>query len=84
MPSGTDPANARPDGASRLLPVEPEIRPEPTSEERRAILAAVADEEPQGPPGYRSRWRETALEEGVSADVAHDLGSAVTDGLELG
>jgi hypothetical protein len=59
--------------------VEPEIRPEPTPEERRAILAALADEEQYQPPGYRSRWRDAALEEGVSADVRAEPGSAATD-----
>jgi hypothetical protein len=47
--------------------VEPLIRPEPTDEERRAILAALADAEPRRPAVYESRWREAALEEGVSA-----------------
>jgi hypothetical protein len=46
--------------------MEPLIRPEPTEEERRAILAALAEAEPQRPAVYDSRWRETALEEGVS------------------
>jgi hypothetical protein len=51
--------------------VEPLIRPEPTEEERRAILAALAEAEPRTPGVYESRWREAALEEGVSAgDVA--------------
>jgi hypothetical protein len=47
--------------------MEPLIRPEPTEEERRAILAALADAEPRRPALYESRWREAALEEGVSA-----------------
>jgi hypothetical protein len=47
--------------------VEPLIRPEPTEDERRAILAALAEAEPQRPAVYESRWREAALEEGVSA-----------------
>jgi hypothetical protein len=42
------------------------IRPEPTEEERRAILAALAESEPRRPGVYESRWREAALEEGVS------------------
>jgi hypothetical protein len=46
--------------------VEPLIRPEPTDEERRAILAALAEAEPQRPAVYESRWRAAALEEGVS------------------
>jgi hypothetical protein len=58
---------------------EPEIRPEPTDDERRAILAALAEEEPRGPEAYRSRWREAALEEAVSADPSAELGSALAD-----
>jgi hypothetical protein len=58
--------------------MEPEITPEPTAEERRAILAALAGEEPEEPDGYRSRWREAALEEGVSSDAASELDSAIT------
>jgi hypothetical protein len=46
--------------------MEPLIRPEPTEEERRAILAALAEAEPRRPGVYESRWREAALEEGVS------------------
>jgi hypothetical protein len=58
--------------------MEPQIRPEPTAEEKRAILAALVDDEPAWPPGYRSRWREAALEEGVAADVPADAGPAPT------
>jgi hypothetical protein len=47
--------------------MEPLIRPEPTDEERRAILAALAEAEPRRPAVYESRWREAGLEEGVSA-----------------
>jgi hypothetical protein len=47
--------------------MEPLIRPESTDEERRAILAALAEAEPRRPAVYESRWREAALEEGVSA-----------------
>ena len=47
--------------------MEPLIRPEPTDEERRAILAALAEAEPRRPAVYESRWREAALEDGVSA-----------------
>jgi hypothetical protein len=59
-------------GAARFrLPVmEPLIRPEPSQEERRAILAALAEAEPRRPVVYESRWREAALEEGVSGDGA--------------
>jgi hypothetical protein len=48
--------------------MEPQIRPEPTEEERSAILAALAEDEPRRPSVYESRWREAALEEGVSGD----------------
>ena len=42
--------------------------PEPSDEERRAILSALADEEAatEGPPGYSSRWREAALLEAAA------------------
>jgi hypothetical protein len=46
---------------------EPLIRPEPTEEERRVILAALTEAEPRRPAAYGSRWRAAALEEGVSA-----------------
>jgi hypothetical protein len=36
--------------------VNVEIRPEPTAEERRAIVAAM-DALQAGPPAYASRWR---------------------------
>jgi hypothetical protein len=52
--------------------VEPLIRPEPTEDERRAILAALAQAEPRRPAVYASRWRRAALEEGVSRDVADE------------
>jgi hypothetical protein len=50
--------------------MEPLIRPEPTEEERRVILAALAEAEPRRPGVYESRWREAALEEGVSTGEA--------------
>jgi hypothetical protein len=52
--------------------VEPLIRPEPTEDERRAILAALARAEPRRPAVYGSRWRRAALEEGVSRDAADE------------
>ena len=36
------------------------IKPEPTSEERRAIEAALAAAQ-DGPPAHASRWRAAAL-----------------------
>jgi hypothetical protein len=38
------------------------IKPEPTAEERRAILAALAAVQ-AGPTAYASRWRGSALAE---------------------
>jgi len=46
--------------------VEPLIRPEPSEDERRAILAALAGVGPRRPAAYDSRWREAALEEGMA------------------
>jgi hypothetical protein len=52
--------------------MEPLIRPEPTEDERRAILAALAEGESQRLPVYESRWRRAALEEPVSRDGADE------------
>lgn len=41
-------------------PVEPEIVPEPTPEDREAILAALAEDEQAGGDG--AAWRRAALE----------------------
>jgi hypothetical protein len=57
--------------------MEPLIRPEPTEEERRAILAALAEAEPQRPAAYGSRWREAALEEGVSTGEVAAVSSRI-------
>ena len=46
--------------------MEPLIRPEPSEDERRAILAALAGADPRRPAVYDSRWRAAALEEGVA------------------
>jgi hypothetical protein len=48
--------------------LEPTILPEPTDEERRAILRALAEEEgaSEEPPGYSSRWREAAFLEAAA------------------
>jgi len=44
--------------------VEAEIRPEPDSEERVAILRALERERGDGlPAAYRSRWRELGIRE---------------------
>jgi hypothetical protein len=50
--------------------MEPLIRPEPTEDERRAILAALAEAEPRRPAVYESRWRAAALEEVSAAETA--------------
>ena len=57
--------------------MEPAIRPEPTDEERRAILAALAEDDLREPEVYRSRWREAALEEGVTYDTADPVAAAL-------
>ena len=46
----------------RLFRVEAEIRPEPSDEERRALLAALSGVDAL-PPAYRSRWRASALDD---------------------
>jgi hypothetical protein len=53
--------------------MEPLIRPEPSEDERRAILAALAEGGPRRPVVYESRWRLAALEEGASDDGADGL-----------
>jgi hypothetical protein len=52
--------------------MEPLIRPEPSEEERRAILVVLAETEPQRPAVYESRWRAAALEEGLSSGGGTD------------
>ena len=53
-----------------------EIRPEPSPEERRALLTSLerllADPEP--PPAYRSGWRKEGIRENVDAEAAGRLG----------
>ena len=39
-----------------------EITPEPSEDERRAILAALESGQP-APAGYTSRWRASALDD---------------------
>ena len=47
--------------------MEPEITPEPSSEERAAILAALQDlnADESAPPAYRSLWRRDGIRENV-------------------
>ena len=40
-----------------------EILPEPTEDERRAILEAIAATQTAGPDAYRSRWRDSGLDD---------------------
>jgi hypothetical protein len=51
----------------RLPPVEPQIRPEPTPEERAVILAALERllSEDSRPPAYRSAWRDAGIRENL-------------------
>ena len=42
------------------MPIE--ITPQPSEDERRAIVAALADAEAV-PPAYSSRWRASALDD---------------------
>jgi hypothetical protein len=55
----------RPAGAFRLGRVNPEIEPEPSEQEREAILRALEAEGETPPPAYRSRWRQAGVEESV-------------------
>jgi hypothetical protein len=54
--------------------VEPEIRPEPSPEERAAILAALerllADD--SVPPAYRSAWRDQGIRESLDDPTAEE------------
>jgi len=46
--------------------VEPAIRPDPSADERTAILAALELFEEDGVPGaYRSGWRDAGIRENV-------------------
>jgi hypothetical protein len=47
--------------------VEPEIRPEPSPEERAAILAALERllDGDSGPSAYRSAWRDAGVRENL-------------------
>lgn len=54
--------------------MDAEISPEPSEEERRAILAALARGDGRPAP-YRSLWRAAALEEPLGGDAtAEDPG----------
>jgi hypothetical protein len=51
--------------------VEPRIRPEPTPDERAAILAALAAllAEDGAPAAYRSGWRAAGIRENVEEEA---------------
>jgi hypothetical protein len=53
--------------------VEPQITPEPTPEERAAIIAALErlQSEAVRPPAYRSAWRDAGVRENLD-DSAED------------
>jgi hypothetical protein len=48
-----------------VLVVDAEIRPEPTAEERDAILRALEEQVARDhrPPAYRSAWRDQGIRE---------------------
>jgi len=48
--------------------VEAEIKPDPTPEERAAILAALGRLVSEAPPAYRSAWRQLGVEENLEED----------------
>jgi hypothetical protein len=54
-----------------------EIRPEPSPEERRALLASLERllAEPEPPPAYCSVWRKEGIRENVDAEAAGRLGA---------
>jgi hypothetical protein len=51
-----------------------EITPEPSPEERRALLASLEGlrAAPRQPAAYRSRWREEGIVENTQAAVGYD------------
>jgi hypothetical protein len=60
--------------------MEPEIRPEPTPEERAAILAALERllSDDSRPPAYRSAWREAGIRENLDeSEDEPDYGATV-------
>jgi hypothetical protein len=60
--------------------MEARIRPEPTPEERAAILAALERllSEDSRPPAYRSAWREAGIRENLDDPAEEsDYGAAV-------
>jgi hypothetical protein len=54
--------------------VNVEITPEPSPEERRAILDALEAAE-TGPAAYESRWRASALDDLRDGALAEESGS---------
>ena len=53
-----------------------EIRPEPSPDERRALLASLERllSDPEPPAAYRSGWRKEGIRENVDAEAAGRLG----------
>ena len=51
--------------------MEPEITPEPSPDEREAILSALREQQLEGtaPAGYRSAWRREGISEGVEDEA---------------
>lgn len=49
--------------------MEAEIRPEPTPVERAAIIAALERLLADGPPAYRSAWREAGIRENLDENL---------------
>src|SRR5205823_4420132 len=54
--------------------VDVEIWPQPSDDERRAILAALGASAPTGPDAYRSRWRDSGLDDLRDDAAAEDAG----------
>lgn len=48
--------------------MEAEIKPDPTPEERAAILAALGRLVSEAAPAYRSAWRQLGVEENLDGD----------------
>ena len=51
-----------------------EIRPQPSPEERSALLAALERllAEPELPAAYRSRWRELGIRENAGSEIGYE------------
>ena len=56
--------------AFSLGPLEVDVTPEPTPEERAALLAALGSISDPGAASYRSDWRLAGVLENVESDAA--------------